>query len=149
MVAGSPTPSEEASPLNKRTLPTIDPHLYEPDPDNPPYLRYVGSMLVRDVAEVLAEALGKDEDGFVPGFDYFAESAYDDMRPWPGAPGDGLWRVVCFAATGANEGWYVHVGAIYGNAVRGRYEDLLCGKVDEGEWFAHEAVARIARILQL
>jgi len=115
---------------------TVDGEVWEADPDRPGYLKLIRT---KSAAEVFAEIIaitGKDPEG---GEEYFALDA-TKTGPWPARA-----RIVCYAVTGANEGHYVHVGAIHDG---GRYESLLIAKTFSGADAAWGLARRLATILR-
>ncbi len=90
----------------------IEIHKYEPNPENPPYLRYAGN---RTVGEVFEELQGRlKAEGLLPEeyFDLVYSSVTRGARPEPRAEFPDCRTIACYPVTGRSEGYYIHVDAL-------------------------------------
>jgi hypothetical protein len=86
----------------------IEIYLYEPDQENPGFARYAGNRPVGDVFKELKQRL--EAEGLLPE-EYFCLEYPEPLKPNAGVPFPEFRRLACYAVTGANEGYYVHVDA--------------------------------------
>ena len=127
--------------MTARTDPVVDTQVWEPDPDRPGGLQLVRTKPVGEVFAEIRRIVGQCPPGGEEYFTVAPEGAYGRPdRPWPANT-----RIACFAVTGANEGHYVHVGAVHDT---GHYRALLIAKTFSGREAAWGFAQRIAAILQ-
>ena len=126
----------------------IEIHRYDPDPNNPPFLKYAGTRPVGEVYRELEQRL--EAEGLLP--DEYFDLVYPDLiKKDPSAPFPEYRRLACYAVTGDSEGYYVHVDAIiadrnvYPPSVR--LVPVFLGKTFQGMDFAYRAAAACARHL--
>jgi hypothetical protein len=113
---------------------TVDTVVWEPHPDHEGCSRVARHKTIREVRDELRVILGENPEGAE---EYFTGTHAELDHQWP----DG--RLVVFAATGSNEGHYVHVGVIAGT----EYMPCLLGKTFAGWAAAHALAGRLAQIL--
>ena len=94
----------------------IETDIYEPIPEKPGLLRYVGQRTLKEVFQELEQRL--KADGLLQEVEYFGICVtvrYSDE--WRDGNGEGYlfpafrW-IACYAVTGSSEGHYVHIDAI-------------------------------------
>jgi len=141
--AGGPAPQ-----AMHETARPIEIYLYEPDREDPGFARYAGTRPVGEVFKELKQRL--EAEGLLPE-EYFCLEYPEPLKPKAEAPFPEFRRLACYAVTGANEGYYVHVDAL----VPHRDLDppllqavpLFLGKTFQGMDFACRVAASCARHL--
>ncbi|SMB96849.1 hypothetical protein SAMN00808754_1687 [Thermanaeromonas toyohensis ToBE] len=123
----------------------IEIYKYEPDPENPPYLRYLGNRTVGEVYRELVERL--EADGLLPE-EYFDVVYESPVRPRLDAEFPRYLVLACYPVTGRSEGHYVHVDAfVEGDSGVIRPVPVFLGKTFRGFEFAAAAANACARHL--
>lgn len=125
---------------------TIPTDIWEKDPENPGYLKYVGQRRVDDVFTDLRKALFRTAgtDGSIPEL----ENALEYFSPNSIAPE--LWpkgRTIVYAVTGSNEGHYIHVDVISPEGKSQGVTNIILGKTFDGFDAAWAFAGRVAKLL--
>lgn len=118
---------------------------YEPDPENPPYLRYLGNRTVGEVYRELVERL--EADGLLPE-EYFDVVYESPVRRRLDAEFPRYRVLACYPVTGRSEGHYIHVDAFVEDESGGiRPVSVFLGKTFRGFGFAAAVANACARHL--
>jgi hypothetical protein len=96
------TTREQAADLAARGFGSVETEVWEPNPDQPGYLRRVRQRTVSEVYKDLRSHVGQDPEG---GEEYFdiAVNLPNGETPWPTG------RIAVFSVRGGSEGDYTHV----------------------------------------
>lgn len=118
--------------------PKVEPHVWEPDPDRPGYLRFVRSKTIREVLDEIVDITGPYPEGCGEGLGIYP-GLYDVDFTWPREG-----RLVVFSVNGSSEGDWVHV-QVQDN---GRFTGLLLGKTFDGRDRSWAFARRLADLLE-
>ncbi|MEW6041646.1 MAG: hypothetical protein AB1633_09005 [Elusimicrobiota bacterium] len=119
--------------------------IFEPVPDKPKYIRYVGNRPVREILEELKDRL-KEEDCYPDRSFDTAGLFIDDngKNPFPDYS-----RIACFPVTGDSEGHNIHVDVIaYNEELKTTVtQPVFLGKTFQGIDFACKVANACAKHL--
>jgi hypothetical protein len=117
---------------------------YEPIPEEPGYVRFVGNRTVREIVDELTERLKKDDRYPDEYFHCSGDFMFNDKKEFPRY----RW-IACYPVLGTNEGHFIHIDALVFREDLGVLQcvPVFLGKTFQGFDFAARVATACAKHL--